>query len=67
MDKFEVWDKIKFDIMFVGDDWYETDKWQSMEREFSERGVKIVYFPYTRSTSSSLINETLLGLRKDSE
>ena len=67
MDKLDVWDKVKFDIMFVGDDWYETDKWQSIEKAFAERDVKVVYFPYTRSTSSSLINETLLSLRKDNE
>lgn len=67
MDKLEVWEKVKFDIMFVGDDWYETDKWQAIEKEFSERGVKVAYFPYTKSTSSTLINETLLSLRKDSE
>jgi glycerol-3-phosphate cytidylyltransferase len=67
MDKLDVWDKVKFDIMFVGDDWYETEKWQSIEKEFADRDVKVVYFPYTRSTSSTLINETLLSLRKDSE
>ena len=67
MDKLEVWDKVKFDIMFVGDDWYETEKWQAIEKEFADRGVKVVYFPYTKTTSSSLINETLLSLRKDNE
>jgi glycerol-3-phosphate cytidylyltransferase len=67
MDKLDIWDKIKFDIMFVGDDWYETDKWQSIENEFAKRNVKVVYFPYTKSTSSSLINQTLLNLRKDNE
>jgi len=67
MDKLDIWDKIKFDIMFVGDDWYETDKWQSIENEFAKRKVKVVYFPYTKSTSSSLINQTLLNLRKDNE
>lgn len=66
MDKLAVWDKVKFDVMFVGDDWYESDKWQAIEKEFAERSVKVIYFPYTKSTSSSLINETLLSLRKDS-
>ena len=66
MDKLAVWDKVKFDVMFVGDDWYESDKWQAIEKEFAERNVKVIYFPYTKSTSSSLINETLLSLRKDS-
>ena len=28
MDKFKMWNKLKFDIMFVGDDWHGTDKWK---------------------------------------
>ena len=56
----------KFDIMFVGDDWAKTEKWNGIEQKFDEVGVEIVYFPYTKSTSSSLINETLLRLREGS-
>ena len=63
MDKFEAWEMLKFDIMFVGDDWAKTDKWREYEKKFDEVGVRIVYFPYTKSTSSTLINQTLLDLR----
>ncbi|MDL2261886.1 adenylyltransferase/cytidyltransferase family protein [Bacteroidales bacterium OttesenSCG-928-I21] len=63
MNKFEMWKKLKFDVMFVGDDWYGTPKWQELEKQFTEVNVKIVYFPYTKGTSSSLINETLNFLR----
>lgn len=63
MDKIEAWKRYKFNIMFVGDDWYKSKKWNELESEFSSVGVKIIYFPYTNSTSSSLINETLLSLR----
>lgn len=63
MDKFEAWNRLKFDIMFVGDDWYNTDKWNNYERQFREVGVRVVYFPYHKGTSSTLINETLLNLR----
>ena len=63
MDKFEAWKKLKFDIMFVGDDWYNTEKWNNFEKQFQEVGVKIIYFPYTKGTSSTLINEVLLKLR----
>jgi len=63
MDKFEAWKKLKFDIMFVGDDWYNTEKWNNFEKQFQEIGVKIIYFPYTKGTSSTLINEVLLKLR----
>ncbi len=63
MNKMEMWKKIKFDIMFVGDDWYDTDKWNKFEKELKKEKVKIVYFPYTKGTSSTLINETLIKLR----
>ncbi len=65
MDKYEMWKKLKFDVMFVGDDWYGTEKWQKYEEQFKEAGVKIIYFPYYKGTSSTLINETLLKLREN--
>lgn len=61
MNKFSIWEKLKFDIMFVGDDWYNTDKWKNLEKKFVEVGVKIVYFPYTKGISSTLINKILLN------
>lgn len=65
MDKFAAWQKIKFDIMFVGDDWYGTPKWKDFEKQFNEVGVKILYFPYTKGTSSTLINEILVTRRNE--
>ena len=63
MDKFEVWQKLKFDVMFVGDDWYNTPKWEEIETKFKKVGVRIIYFPYTIGVSSTLINQTLESLR----
>lgn len=65
MDKMDAFRRYKFDIMFVGDDWYKTDKWQSIDTEMRENGVRVVYFPYTKTTSSTLINQTLQALRTD--
>ncbi|MDC3107444.1 adenylyltransferase/cytidyltransferase family protein [SAR86 cluster bacterium] len=64
MDKLEAWKKYKFNIMFVGDDWKNTPKWNSIEKELFSVNVEIVYFPYTKGTSSTLINETLINLRE---
>lgn len=65
MDKMKAWEKYKFDVMFVGDDWKNTEKWNKFEDDFKHVGVDIVYFPYTRNISSTLLNETLLKLRAD--
>jgi glycerol-3-phosphate cytidylyltransferase len=63
MDKLDAWKRFKFDIMFVGDDWYKTNKWEEIEETLKKNGVKVVYFPYTKGTSSTLINEILLKRR----
>ncbi|PAT36622.1 adenylyltransferase/cytidyltransferase family protein [Vandammella animalimorsus] len=65
MDKMDAWQRYKFNLMFVGDDWYQTDKWNGLDQEFERLGVRIVYFPYTQSTSSTLINQTLERLRTE--
>ena len=58
-DKIEAWNNIKFNIMFVGDDWQGTEKWNTLEEEFLKLGVKISYFPYTQHTSSSRIRKII--------
>lgn len=59
LDKFLAWQKLKFDVLFVGDDWYGDPKWVELERRFSEVGVPVIFFPYTKKTSSTLINQLL--------
>lgn len=65
MDKMDAYNRYGFNIMFVGDDWYQTEKWKEFDKQFNDVGVKIIYFPYTKSTSSTLINETLIKLRSN--
>ena len=65
MDKIKMWERLKFDIMFVGDDWFDTPKWKELDSKFKSLGVKIIYFPYTKGVSSTLINSTLDNLRSD--
>jgi len=64
MDKFESWEKLRFNVMFVGDDWFRTEKWQEIQKKFDNVGVRIIYFPYTKSTSSTKINSILDERRK---
>lgn len=64
MDKFAAWKKLKFNVLFVGDDWYDTEKWKEYEEQFKAVNVEIKYIPYTRGTTSTLLNEALINLRK---
>jgi len=63
MDKRQAWESLRFDRMFVGDDWRGTPRWNALEREFADLGVEIVYFPYTNSTSSTQLREALVALQ----
>lgn len=64
IDKYKMWEKIHFDVLFVGDDWYNSPSWNEMESKFEKVGVRVAYFPYTKGTSSTLLNETLIKLRE---
>lgn len=64
IDKFAAWEKLKFDILFVGDDWYQSDSWRAMEEKFRGVGVKVVYFPYTKGVSSTVISRALKLVRE---
>lgn len=63
MDKVSAAVKNNASYLFVGDDWYDTEKWKQYELDLLEIGCKVIYFPYTEGTSSTLINETLNNLR----
>lgn len=63
MDKVTMCKKLGASILFVGDDWYATDKWREYEKNLDEIGVKVVYFPYTKGVSSTIIRETLIDAR----
>ncbi|RNE67375.1 adenylyltransferase/cytidyltransferase family protein [Cryobacterium tepidiphilum] len=61
-DKLDTWKELRFDVFFKGDDWQGTEKGLRLEREFARYGVDIVYFPYTLSTSSTLLRGALNAL-----
>ncbi|PZS20421.1 MAG: glycerol-3-phosphate cytidylyltransferase [Pseudonocardiales bacterium] len=61
MDKMAAWQRLHFDVMFVGDDWRGTTAWERIERDFGELGVRIAYFPYTPHTSSTALRRTVFG------
>jgi glycerol-3-phosphate cytidylyltransferase len=63
MDKLAMCKKLGASIMFVGDDWYRSDRWQEYEESFAKEGIRIVYFPYTKNVSSTQISKALTYLR----
>ena len=54
-DKTVVWRDVGFDVIVKGDDWKGTPKGDRLERDMGACGVRVVYFPYTPHTSSSML------------
>ena len=63
MDKLTMCKKLGASILFVGDDWYGTEKWSTYETQFKKEGIEIVYFPYTKGVSSTQISKALNAVR----
>lgn len=64
MDKLAACKKLGANFLFVGDDWYATEKWKEYEKEFLKEGIQIIYFPYTQGTSSTQIRKALKAVRE---
>ncbi|GGE30528.1 cytidyltransferase [Pullulanibacillus camelliae] len=57
--KFTAWEDLQFDRMFVGSDWKGDPLFEKLEKQFQKVGVDVIYFPYTKGVSSTLVKERI--------
>lgn len=55
LDKCIVWKIVKFDAIFIGDDWKGNLRWIQTEKELSPLGAKVVYLKHTDGISSTIL------------
>ena len=55
LDKAEILKNVKFDAIFIGDDWRGNQGWIETERELSRYDIDVVYLPHTEGISTTLI------------
>ncbi|MCB5274218.1 Glycerol-3-phosphate cytidylyltransferase [Arthrobacter sp. SO5] len=58
-DKLQVWEELRFNMFFKGDDWKGTPQGDRLESAFNAVGVEVVFFPYTVHTSSTALRTAL--------
>ena len=51
--------RMVFDVLFKGTDWEGTDKGKALEAQIMEVGARVVYLPYTPTTSSTMLRRVL--------
>lgn len=59
-DKVRLWELYRFDVVFIGDDWKGTERWNNFERILAGLGVDVIYVPYTRGISTTDIKRRIL-------
>lgn len=58
-DDSDVWKDYHYNILFVGSDYEGTERFRRYEEYFKDKGVKIMYFPYTQGTSSTQLRNAI--------
>lgn len=58
-DKMLALDKFKFDVLFSGDDWKGSERYNITEKQFAAVGVSIEYLPYTKGISTTYLKRKL--------
>jgi glycerol-3-phosphate cytidylyltransferase len=61
LDKVTMYNLLKFQRIFIGDDWRGNERWIRTGKEMKDLGVELVYLPYTKGISSSIIKEKMNG------
>ena len=62
-DKMLALEKFHFDVLFSGDDWKGSERYNITEKQFAELGASIEYFPYTQGVSTTQIKEKLKSVK----
>ena len=60
LDKTQMHNRVKFQKLFIGDDWKGNDRWKRTEEEMEALGASVEYLPYTMGTCSTMLREKLI-------
>ncbi len=55
LDKMEILKEVKFDAVFIGDDWKGNARWEKTRQDLSQFGVDVVFLKHTPDISSTLL------------
>ena len=59
-DKLKLWELYQFNVVFIGDDWEGTERWNNFEKALAQIGVDVIYLPYTKGISTTEIRERIM-------
>lgn len=60
LDKKISWDQKHYDLLFIGDDWKGSPRWEKTVKEMRSYNVETIFLPYTKGTTSTMLREKLI-------
>ncbi|MBQ3704981.1 MAG: adenylyltransferase/cytidyltransferase family protein [Clostridia bacterium] len=57
LDKLAILQQIRYDVIFIGDDWKGNERWEKTERDLQKEGIDLIYLPHTAGVSSTSLRE----------
>lgn len=57
--KIDAWRELRYGCLFCGSDHYGAPYWMNLQQELRHLGSNLEFFPYTESTSSTMLQNTI--------
>jgi len=57
--KVDAWRELRYGCLFCGSDHYGAPYWMNLQKELQHLGSNLEFFPYTESTSSTMLQELI--------
>lgn len=59
LDKMQIYNFIKFDAIFIGDDWKNNERWKQTKEIMKNQGVDVIFLPHTDGISTTQISNSI--------
>ncbi len=59
LDKCEIHKYIKFDAIFIGDDWKGNERWAKTQEDLAKKGIDVVFLPHTDGISTTMLTQKI--------
>jgi len=57
LDKVKLSEEIEFNVVFIGDDWKGSARWEKASLDLAQKGIDVVFLPHTDGISSTILKD----------
>ncbi|MGM0123411.1 glycerol-3-phosphate cytidylyltransferase [Enterococcus sp. AZ194] len=60
LDKIDAYDKFKFDVVFIGSDYKNSQRYKDAKEALTKKGVSLEFLQYTEHVSSTILSKKII-------